>query len=581
MAGEMQIGHDLSRIANSVNQLGHALGELEQLHVALHQSVDQVATTQDITRSELSELRTLFNDFLLRDELARNLQLAQTEIIAVRQELETGYGHFATVRRLATGTLQAMDTGVVTQEAVQAASEELMITTPRYWLAPALVGLAAWIRDDQILAQRALGEALRRDNDKTSLFFALVLRRQGRDAATARWLRQYVARQDPAQLSQEFTVVLDAVATGALGPGAKPLVLEQMSGWYDRLCADPDVVAAQVGRWRQLIDAMRSPVDPRFTVLPDISPTWPVLKEVFEGATVHGMAERHFRAIFDRPLRPVPDLQERVDDILDSLVSSYDEEESPHRRRESELQAIIDADGNKVAAAKAAAVQASVHDDTVDLLTLLSNAGFFPEKVGASDGTQRLAIAQAKDWIVSAGGQLEALNVDALPDAVDLTIDGWAGRIDENASEPDLVDSLAIHLDAETEQQVAEIRFGGGPLGAAVLAGAAVLFAIVAAVHASAGFAFFLVLVAVVAGGWSVYQYLQLEPRRQHLRDLGEQRKAIGAAQVRGAVAEVLDWRSAWEGEIERAAGFRHYMNALTRDAFVASAPDRAREVLS
>ena len=570
----------LSRVVLSVDQIGRTVSQLERLHVALNQTVDQVASTQDMTRSELGELRERFENFLLRDELARNLQLAQTQIIAVHQELDTAYGHYATVRRLATGTLQAMDTGVVTQEAVQAASEELMLTTPRYWLAPALVGLAAWIRDDRRLAERALGEALRRDNDKTSLFFALVLRRQNRTDATARWLRQYIARLDPAQLSQEFTVVLDAVATGVLGPDAKPLVMGHMVQWYERLSADQDVVAVQVGRWRQLIDGMRTPVDPRFTVLPAISPTWPALKELFEAATVHGRAEQHFRGIFDRPLQQAPGLQQRVDEILDNLVTSYDEEEAPHRRRASELAAIIDHDGDKVAAAKAVAAQEVVHDSTVDFLTLLTNAGFFPDKVGASDGTQRLAIALAKDWIVSASGQLEAHNLRALPTGVDLTLEGWTGRIDENASEQRLVQSLAAHIDDETNRQVAAVRFTGRPLAAAICAGIAVVLALLS-LPSGSGFAFFMLLVALCAGGWAGYQYFQLQPQRDHLRKIGEQRKTTACAQVRGAIAETIDWRTGWKREISKATGFRDYMNALTRDSFVAAAPDRAREVLA
>ena len=250
----------VAAVQRAVDQANQALTDLQMRQVQLQQVVDHVATTQDVTRSELQELRSLFDDFLIRDQLNHNLQLAQTEIVAVRQELETKYGHYGEVRRLATGTLQGMDAGIVKQETLQAIAEELMVTTPGYWLAPALVALAAWIRDDEALAKRALAEALRRDNDKTSLFFALVLRRQLRNHATARWLGQYVSRQDPSRLSQEFTVVVDAAATGALGSEARPLVMENLHEWYERLGQDPAVVAAQVGRWRQLIDGMRGPV---------------------------------------------------------------------------------------------------------------------------------------------------------------------------------------------------------------------------------------------------------------------------------------------------------------------------------
>lgn len=565
----------------AVRAIGQDMEQLHRVQLALGQSVDQVAATQDMTRSELGQLRALLDEYIRRDALAKNLQLAQTTIIAVRNELETAYGHYATVRRLATGTLQAMDSGVVTQDAVQAAAEELMVTTPRYWLAPALVGLAAWIRDDRRLAERALGEALRRDNDKTSLFFALVLRRHSRDDATARWLRQYIARQSPVALSREFTVVLDAVATGTLGTAAKPLVMDHLAGWYERLTADQSTVDAQVARWRQLIDGMRTPVDPQFTVLPAISPTWPTLRAVYEGATVHRRAEQHFRAIFDRPLRPAPGLQERVDEILDNLVSFYDEEETPHRRKEAELQAIIDAEGDKSAAATAAAAAASVHEDTVDFLTLLTNAGFFPERVGASHGTQRMAIALAKDWIVTADGQLEAQNVAALPTGVDLAVEGWQGRIDGGTTEQSLVDSLTVHVDSETQAALDRIRFDGAPMFAVVGAALALLFGIVAFATGGSGFGFFLLLVALGLGGFGLYRYTQLEPRRAHVRDLGEQRKANGIAAVRGAVAEVVDWRTAWDHEVDRAELFQAYMNALVRDAFVATAPDRTRDVMA
>ena len=89
----------------------------------------------------------------------------------------------------------------------------------------------------------------------------------------------------------------------------------------------------------------------------------------------------------------------------------------------------------------------------------------------------------------------------------------------------------------------------------------------------------FFLLVAIGTGVYAAVQYHNLQPRRDHLRKLGDQRTALAAEQVRGAIAETLDWRSAWEREMARAAGFRTYMNALSRDAFVTQHHDRGREV--
>jgi hypothetical protein len=155
-----------------------------------------------------------------------------------------------------------------------------------------------------------------------------------------------------------------------------------------------------------------------------------------------------------------------------------------------------------------------------------------------------------------------------------------AGSIDENASEQRLVQSLAAHIDAQTNRQVAAVRFTDRPLAAAIGAGIAVVLALLS-LPSGSGFAFFMLLVALCAGGWAGYQCFQLQPQRDHLRKIGEQRKTTACAQVRGAIAEMIDWRTSGEREIGKATGFRDYMNALTRDSFVAAAPDRAREVLA
>jgi len=526
----------------------------------------------------LQDLSNRFNEFLRSNELAKALQLAQTEIIAVRQELSTEYGHFGEVRRLATGTLQALDVGIVSHGTMRQLSEELMLSTPRYWLAPALVAIAAWIRDDPELAKRALGEAVRRDNDKASLFFALVLRRHRRNQATARWLRQYTARQDPANLSREFTVVLDAVSTGAFGAESKPLVLEQLGEWYARLVADQAVVDRQVTRWQEMLDTLRRPVDPRYQLLPAISPTWPQLKELYEGATVHGAAEDFFRGMFTGPVPQSDDLRRRVDDILTDLVTRYDVEEAPLRLKEAQLQTIIDAEGDKVKAAQEMHRADPLHESTVDFLTLLSNAALYAEKAGASLGTRRFAVALAKSWIAQGAGRLEARNLAAFPSSVQFALEGWTGINDGSTTEERLVTGLAGHIDAETARAVAQVRFTGKPLGVAILAAILLVFAVFSAVGSSSpGFAVFLLVVAAACGAWSAFQARALPARREELRRQGEQRRNAALAQLRGGIAELVDLRREWEREMAKAPRLRAYLGQLDSTAHVAAAPEQKR----
>lgn len=574
---EVQISRDINAISRAVNQIANSQDVLNQKQAVLQQSIGQVADVQDRTRGELLDLRAEFTEYLRRDELRHNLQVAHTEIIQVRQELETSFGHFAEVRRLATGALQALDVGIVTHGTLRQLSEELMLVTPRYWLAPALVAVAAWIRDDPELAQKALTETTRRDNDKAALFFALVLRRHRRNEATARWLRQYTARQDPTGLSREFTVILDAVSTGAFGHESKHLVMRQLGEWYERLADDREIVDRQVDRWARLLDADRRPVDPRYTVLPVISPTWPQLKELYEGATVHRTAEERFRALFTGELPQSEDLRRRVDEILDGLVTGYDVEEAPLRRKEHELQEIVKADGDKTRAAKAVQTAVPLHEETVDFLTLLSNAAVGDRRTGTSPGTQRFAVALAKDWIAEGAGRLEAANLGAQPAAVEFELEGWSARIDGTTGEKHLVTSLSAHIVAETEAAVAKVKFAGPPLSAAIIAGVVLLLGLWAGLAHNPGLAgFFLVGTAFLAG-WSAYQARSLPARRQELRRQGEQRRAVAVARLRGGIAELVDLRAEWERELALAADLRAYLDRLNSTAFAAPAPGAKR----
>jgi hypothetical protein len=570
---EAQIANDVRTISRVVGRLEHSQDALHQKQAVLQQSIGQVADAQDQTQSELSGLRAEFTEYRRRDELRHNLQVAHTEIIQVRQVLETNFGHFAEVRRLATGALQALDVGIVTHGAMRQLSEELMLVTPGYWLAPALVAVAAWIRDDPALAQKALVETTRRDNDKAALFFALVLRRHRRNEATARWLRQYTARQNPTELSREFTVILDAVSTGAFGHESKHLVMRQLGGWYEQLADDREIVDRQVDRWARLLDADRRPVDPRYTVLPAISPTWPRLKELYEGATVHRTAEERFRAMFTGELPQSEDLRKRVDGILDGLVTGYDVEEAPLRHKEQELQEIVKADGDKTQAAKAVQAATPLREETVDFLTLLSNAAVGDPRTGTSPGTQRFAVALAKDWIVEGAGRLEAANVDAQPAAVEFKLEGWSARIDQTTGEADLVAGLAAHIHTETEAAVARVKFTGPPLASAITAGMVLLLALWAGLAHNPGLAVFFLLAAAGLAGWSAYQARALPARRAELRRQGEQRRAVAVAQLRGGIAELVDLRADWERELALASDLRAYLNRLNSTAFAAPAP--------
>ncbi len=117
---------DLTFINNSLRSLNR---DIE----AVSQQVNGVGTELADTRSELARLEQAFMQFVAADLRAKELALAETRQIKIRQELETTYGYYAEVRRQATGILQAADVNVVRAETIKSATEGLMLSAPRYW----------------------------------------------------------------------------------------------------------------------------------------------------------------------------------------------------------------------------------------------------------------------------------------------------------------------------------------------------------------------------------------------------------------------------------------------------------------
>jgi hypothetical protein len=554
-----------------------ALRSLSHEQSATTSAVNQVASKQHRTQQELEGLRAKFEQFFDKNEKDTELQKAISLRGDIRQQITTKFGHYAVVRRHATGILEAVDVGVVTTGTLRSVSEELMLGTPGYWLAPALVALASWIRDDRELSSKALAEALRRDNDKTTLFFSLVLRRFGRVEATTRWLRQYVARQDPAHLSKEFTVVLEAVATGAFGLEARPQISEQMDRWIEQLSRDEAVVTAQVTRWRELMISLTTSAPPSFQVLPAISPTWPKLLDAYRLSTAHGKTHQFLLTLFDGPVEHADAIERRVDDVLDRLVTEYDREEAPLHKEEARQQNVIDNDGDLKAAELATNAQSDALADEVDFLTLLTNAAFYPDKVGASRGTQRLAVAEARDWIHAAANQLAGMARQSMPSAVKISVNGWTGQIDASSTEQSLVTSLRVHCDIQTGREVAAVKLPGQRIFAAVGAGAIVLFAIISMAAGGLGFGVFCLAAAVGLAIYVVLGLMKLPELRDAARQAGNRRREVAVTTLRGAIAEAVDWRSGWNAEIAKSAQLQDFLAGLDPQANLTASPDQSR----
>lgn len=107
-------------------------------------------------------------------------QLAHENIIRIDQIIKEQFSNHETIRRTVMGVVRDFDINLVRNSTIQELSEELWITSSRYWLSYALIAITAWVNNYPDVAKSALGECGRKDAIKTTLFFCLLNLRFGR-----------------------------------------------------------------------------------------------------------------------------------------------------------------------------------------------------------------------------------------------------------------------------------------------------------------------------------------------------------------------------------------------------------------
>ena len=412
-----------------VGDLLNAVSSMRSQVQQLDYEVAEVNNRVNGVASEFEKFLQQFRAYVAQDLMDRRYQEALTDQVSIQQQLDEKFSQHQRVRRYVTGILQASDSRLVRKETMQVATTELMIAIPHYWLVPALVALAAWLNDDRELAQKALREAMTRDDEKTCLLFALICRRASRREASLIWLRRYFAMQDPMDIERKMIVVLDAYANGLFGGDLRNLCAQQIGGWIAEM---EDIVGfreAQVKRWEAAI-AAKAP----------------------------GTCDSSY-----------------------PYLERYDNEELPLRRRERELELIIEERGNLSRAQERLASEQKALDEILDFTQLLTSAAMHADVIKASNATQRLAIALSKDWVISAYENTVLKIRQGLVQKFEMEIEGWKGETVDGSEEQALAASSLNYFSALRDREIANQQQSRLDIALPIICGALALISLFSA----------------------------------------------------------------------------------------------------
>ena len=570
---------NLSAIENGLRSINNNLGTINNNIEVVDANVTQVNDNVRVVYDEVGALAREFRDFVQLQIRANAKSNSQQRLIQIRQEMEKRFGHYDIVRRTTTGILQADDLGIVKKDTISNATEELMISTPGYWLAPCLVALAAWISDQPDLAEKALREAIRRNDEKTSLFWALVCRRADRKPAALKWTQRYLANQDEENLDRKTVIILDAFASGLLGSDSEGVVSKQMGEWLEHLADKPGFVEQQTEQWSDAINLKKKPyAGDGYTYLPKYSKTWPLLQEIMEGAQLHADILEYFTDIFDQEAS-TDSLKAQLDDILNSLVTEFDEEEAPLRKEEKYHQFVVDFDGDEDRAQKHMAIEQTAFEEHKDFTQLLTDAAMKPESSHASVSTQKFAIALSKDWISNAYNDVVAKNRSKIPHEIEINVDDFNDVTTDGQNEDELVEKFTAMVNEQEQKVLATCvltgfekfcKWGGiaiGIIGIIMMIAGSVLPG----------------LIALIAGVGMFINHNSkkkaLEANRQNIMESFKNKREAGNQIIRATLAEVVDFRAEFAEKDAESEKVVDFLDQISPEQYVRKLSDSNRRI--
>lgn len=545
---------DLSIINNALRSINSDMHEV-------HSDLGSLNSKQDQLEDELVKLSDAFADFVEADLKHKSLQLAETRQGNLKQDLQIKFGYYAEVRRMATGILRGVDTGVVSDDTLRLTTEEVMIKAPGYWLAPALIALASWIRNDKSNNEKALNESLRRDDYKTTLFFMLIMRRLGRNEASMKWLERYFMHQNPHNIDREFIIILEAVTTGVFPPASRQLMMTNVKDWLDQLTRGDNYINEQKAQWVRFFETKGPLSDGKYPLLEKFAANWQELETSIKEAKTHDILQTHFQSIFVSSSDFSKAIKVQLDEILSLLVTNFDEEELPLQLQIRLNELIIQMDGDKNAAQALMDAEKHIFDEKVDFLQILTNAAFNPELAGATKATQALAVSISRSWIVEAHDTFTANSRNKVPATVELSIDGFKTATPDGSDEKEQLEKHEKHWANVLEVELRNLSF---PYSGVIIGALICLLGFWGfSIHVIVG------VVGLGIGGVLIWKAISKHNKvKQAIKENMEDRKTKAKEVLRGCIAETVDYRRESAMEDAKAEKLHRLLMAITPEDF-------------
>jgi len=362
-------------------------------------------------------------------------QIAHENILRIDQIIKEQFSNHITIRRTVMGVVRDFDINLVRNSTIQELSEELWITSSRYWLSYALIAITAWVNNYPDVAKNALAESGRKDAIKTTLFFCLTNLRFGRMEAAKKWFYEYFKTLDPTMLQQETAILLQSFLNGIFGKDKEleQEVIELIDEWISIINENEQISTELLNAYETYINNLNAPVTFSYESILQFCVNSGELESSYKNVSKFELLLEFVKSL-DVDAEPQTDTnyKSRIDAILMNLISNYDAEELELKKQQEYYRCIVENNGVVSQAEAQFQAMEELENESFNICKQMLKWAIYDDSDQTNIQVRKFGFQNTKAWFKSAVGNFDAKLQDKFPSLYKLKIDNWEGASNGN-----------------------------------------------------------------------------------------------------------------------------------------------------
>ncbi len=435
----------MSSASQVINSLDQSINSFKsRVDVKVNNVSDSTANIQVTTDKIYGNINKFKTDMLHGEEK----QIAHENILRIDQIIKEQFGDHVAIRRTIIGVVRDFDINLVRNSTIQELSEELWITSSRYWLAYALIAVTAWVNNYPEIAKNALAESGRKDAIKTTLFFCLMNLRFNRIEAAKLWFFEYFNTLDPTMLQQETAVMLQSFLNGIFGKD-KELeheVIELIDRWISIINDNETISNELLGAYELYIANLNAKEDFNYEALIEYCINCDDLKGSYIEVSKYKLLLEFVKSL-DVEAGPQDDAnyKSRIDIILNNLISNYDAEELELKKQQEYYQFIVQNNGVVEKAETQFAAMEELRNEKYNIGKQMLKWAIYDDNDQTNIYVRKFGFQNTKSWFKKAVANFDGKLQEAFPTQYQLHIDSWTG-VSNGHDQVEQIESLKTYF---------------------------------------------------------------------------------------------------------------------------------------